>query len=1153
MLLKRNCIKYFFFFCLVIPFFSNAQVNAVTFGKNRIQYKKFKWKMYQSPHFNTYVSQGGTELGRNVALMAETELPSLEDFTKLHTSGRIEIVVYNSYDDFKQTNIGLGNDWISSGGLTKLVNNKLVVYFDGNHNHLKKDIRTGIAKVMISKSLFGDNIEDIATNQVSLDFPQWFVDGYIAYAAEKWSTEKDDLLKAVITGGDYTKFTSFAADKPLLAGNAFWEYLAEKYKPENVTYFFKYAVSNRSMNQAAKRICKKKIKEVLTDFMVYEEDKFDADSRRRHNAPKGTFVTSEEVNDKKDLFRFQVNPNPKNNSYAVVEFKQGVYSVKYTDVYYDETVLLKKGIRIKQEDVNPDYPIIAWDGKGTRLLVIYWEEGEIKMFVYDFVAGAKRSKQTITGVDQILDASFMLDANTLVLSAVKNGHTDIFTYKIEEQKLTQITDDVYDDLHPMMVSFPNRSGIIFSSNRPSANAPSNDTVLPSKNRFNIFLVDILNQSANKQITQLTDMKFGNADYPMQYNTNHFTFVSDESGIGNRWAGFFATKRSGLDSLFYVGDEILRNPSRKDLDSALLVWQKDKADSISTVQIYNDSTYTFPITNYENSLLETRASGNNGQVSEIQRDGDSKDLFKLKVNEVALLKRNVTARPTEYMKRLMNEKRDAEGKPVVYSNNTNQIKKPDTTAATPKQHQVDFFQNEFSNEKPDTTVIVKEVDDMKDVNESNPLYKKIKLYNYHRKFYIDNVLAGVDNTVLVNRYQPYAGGYGPIYPNNSALDYTFRMGATELMEDVKIIGAMGIGADLQSNNMMLSYQNYRNRVDWGFTYFRSNTSNYPGYFSGALIDSFYTRNLYSIDKSYFNAKLVTNLYQFNVSYPFDEIRSLRATLGLRVDRGTLLPTSDSLPIPSSVALSQVDSITKFYVARIEYVYDNSINPTINIWNGTRWKVYFDINTPANENTAAKGKSTFNFGFDFRHYVKIYRNFIWATRAAGDFSWGGQKILYYLGGADGDLIPKFNNNNAPAADQSYAYQALTVNLRGFTQNIANGNNAVVINSEFRLPVLTTLLNTPINNPILRNFQVIQFLDLGTAWNGNYNGIKRPSQVYVADPLTVTVDAGGIGPFAAGYGFGARTSIAGYFLKLDAGWPMIGFFRGNPVWYFALGLDF
>ena len=258
------------------------------------------------------------------------------------------------------------------------------------------------------------------------------------------------------------------------------------------------------------------------------------------------------------------------------------------------------------------------------------------MFVYDAIAGIKRFKQQVNAFDQVLDAGFMLDAGTLVMSAVKNGHSDIYTYKIETGRVKQITKDVYDDLNPTVVAFPNRVGIIFSSNRPNATAIDSDTALPSRNHFNVFLIDINNNSELKQISQLTNVKFGDAKYPMQYNTNHFTYVNDENGISNRWAGFFSTQREGLDTLWYVGDQILRNPTGKDLDSTLQAWQKEKPDSVSYFQVYKDSTYTFPITNYQSSLLETRIAGNNGQVSEVRREGDFKFLYKLKPDSLAHL-------------------------------------------------------------------------------------------------------------------------------------------------------------------------------------------------------------------------------------------------------------------------------------------------------------------------------------------------------------------------------------------------------------------------------------------------------------------------------------------------------------------------------------
>jgi hypothetical protein len=181
----------------------------------------------------------------------------------------------------------------------------------------------------------------------------------------------------------------------------------------------------------------------------------------------------------------------------------------------------------------------------------------------------------------------------------------------------------------------------------------------------------------------------------------------------------------------------------------------------------------------------------------------------------------------------------------------------------------------------------------------------------------------------------------------------------------------------------------------------------------------------------------------------------------------------------------------------------------------------------------------------------------VRAAGDFSWGNHRVVYYLGGTDGWLFPKANQTPQPQTPPGvdYAFQSLAVNLRGFDQNVENGNKAIVINSELRLPVFTTLFNKPINNAFLRNFQVIQFFDLGSAWDGINSHFARPLNSYQGtNPnLTVLIKAGGIGPFAGSYGFGARSTLLGYFLRCDIGWQMNTFFGHGSVLNVSMGVDF
>lgn len=106
----------------------------------------------------------------------------------------------------------------------------------------------------------------------------------------------------------------------------------------------------------------------------------------------------------------------------------------------------------------------------------------------------------------------------------------------------------------------------------------------------------------------------------------------------------------------IGDDILRNPSKKDVDSTLRVYKKTDIDSVAIVAISSDSAYTFPLTNYPSSLAESRVAGDNNQLSEVTRQSDEKVLYKLKIDENTLYKRNVSAPPTEYAKKLMRESR-----------------------------------------------------------------------------------------------------------------------------------------------------------------------------------------------------------------------------------------------------------------------------------------------------------------------------------------------------------------------------------------------------------------------------------------------------------------------------------------------------------------
>lgn len=1122
-----------------------GQLNTVEFGKNRVQFKKFKWAYYQTENFNSYYSQNGEPLAKYVAQIAEKELPDLENFTEYGLQRRANIVIYNSYNELEQSNIGLSTDWQATGGNTKLVNNKMIVYFNGNHYDLRRQVREGLAKILVDNLLFGDDLGEFAANQALLDLPKWLTDGYVSYAGENWNTDLDDKLKSAMLSGRYRNFYQFAFEKPLLAGHSFWYYIAETYKKENVTYFLYLSRVYRNLNGASQRITKKKFKELLSEFMTFQEQKYDKDIRSRRNSPKGSMSVVEEISHNRDYFRFAANPAPRSQSYAVVEFRKGIERVMLYNDYSDKKVLLKSGVRIADNIPNPNYPLLAWDPKGNRLGVIYWQEGKVKFFIYDMLTKYKTIKQDLPEFDQVQDFKFMLDGNTLLFSAVKQGQSDIFVYKIDSQTTEQITNDVYDDLDASFVAFPGKTGIMYASNRSSSMAKTADTILPSDHRYNVFLIDNWNKSEFKQISQLTNLRFGDARNPTQYNNTHFTFVSDENGVGNRYAGFFRTQRAGVDSIYKIGDELLRNPDRRDLDSVLKANNKEEPDSIFAISLTKDSAYVFALTNYQSSLQETKIAGDLGQVTEVRQEGDLKFLYKLKVDENALKRRNINARPTDFRRKTTEAARLAGGEALTF-------KAPSGGSDSAKKK--DIFESEFSNEKIDS-IELKRLYEQAALNRPLTVLEKAKRWDYKLKFAIDRVTGSLANSdVLGTRYQPYTGSL-PVNLNNGAFNGMISASIFDMLEDYRFTGtfrsplvsAVGSGVPISagqenvffpgSQSLLNSGSEYlarfdylKRRIDYSLIYYRKTDVGQTG--EGYPATSF------------------TNLYQGVLKYPFDRVKSVRLSIGVRTDK-VAIKWANGGPV------GEPDRKRTFGLMRAEYVYDNTVQKATNIMNGLRYKFYIDYNSQISKLGSQEGRNSFNFGFDGRYYYPIYRNFIWAARAGGDFSWGNQKILYYLGGVDGGLYPKYSRQPMPQ-DPDYAFQSLAVNMRGFPQNVANGSNAVVLNSEFRLPVFATLFNKPINNAFLRNFQIIQFFDLGTAWNGAYNKIERPFVVYPStptpsNPVSVLIKAGGIGPFVGSYGFGARSTLFGYFLRVDTGWEMNGFFRGKPMFHFAMGVDF
>ena len=277
----------------------------------------------------------------------------------------------------------------------------------------------------------------------------------------------------------------------------------------------------------------------------------------------------------------------------------------------------------------------------------------------------------------------------------------------------------------------------------------------------------------------------------------------------------------------------------------------------------------------------------------------------------------------------------------------------------------------------------------------------KRLNYNVEYFISEIVTQIDFSYLNQTYQPYTGGSSPIFLN-PGFNALFKIGVTDLLEDYRIVGGVRLSLNLVNNEYLLSYANLKKRLDREIIFHRNSIESYDSYYS---IIRVYTHELFYV-----------------VKYPFNPVMALKATASFRNDLAVFLSTD-------VVNLAEPNKFRNLVGAKGEFIYDNTKNLGVNLFHGTRFKIFGEYYQWVD----SEADNLVVVGFDIRNYQRIHRTFIWANRFAISSSFGNNKLIYYMGGVDNWLFPKFNISTPVDQEQNYAYQTLATNMRGFNQNI------------------------------------------------------------------------------------------------------------------------
>ncbi len=812
------------------------------------------------------------------------------------------------------------------------------------------------------------------------------------------------------------------------------------------------------------------------------------------------------------------------------------WMVYYKEKYAvsDSKTLPETGSFLKRTKSSRVYQRLKVSSDGNHNAYVTNEMGQFKVWIFDSEKKkAKRIMKSGYRLDEKTDYSYPLLAwhpggEILAIITEKKGLNYLYLYNLQEKKFERILLQYFSRI--LSFSYSNNGQLIVMSAVQNGqsdifvyNMASRSHEQITKDYFDDDNPAFINNS--KQIifssNRSSDTISFTENQMKELNSNKDLFLYDY--LSRKKIMRRITKTPDVNEIFpmeYDNSTISFISNENGINNRYVASFDSVISHIDTTIHYRYITKYYPITNYRQNILEQDINPKARKLAEIIFvDGIYKMFTYQQIPQKNLSK--LKLQQTPYFDSLSVKR-------MIIKTDSIQIKSDQPKLKKKKLKNV-YYEDLIRNEVVEGDISEFNKQGKISINENGDTLSTAsdfvieKQRNYYVEYSINDITTQIDFSFLNANYQQFSGGGSPIYLN-PGFNFLFKLGLSDLMEDYRITGGLRFSFNFDNFEYLLSYENLKHRLDRQIIFHRQSMDNYTYYYDSRQ----YSHSVYYI-----------------VRWPFNTVMSTKGTAFLRSDKEVFLSTRDVSN------LIRPDIINNWAGLKGEFIFDNTRNIGLNLYYGTRYKFWGEYY----QSITGEDRNLFVVGFDYRNYQKIHKSFIWANRFASSTSFGKNKLIYYMGGVDNWLFPKFNTDINIATDQNYTYQTLATNMRGFTQNIRNGNSFAVLNSELRFPVFKYFSKKPIRSDFLNNFQILGFGDIGTAWTGT-NPWDKENSLFIknipGNPISIKLEKE-IDPIVGGLGFGLRSRLLGYFMRADWAWGVENGVIKPYVFYFSLSLDF
>ncbi|MGE5679960.1 MAG: hypothetical protein ACM34K_03690 [Bacillota bacterium] len=521
--MKSSLARYLFLLFLLLPDIVWGQFYF--FGRNKVQYDAFDWKVLKTEHFDIFYYDGFEEMAEIGASFAEEAFSDLKVKFNTIITTRIPLIFYNTHLHFQQTNTTPGFIPEGVGGFFEFLKGRVVIPYLGSIDQFRHVIRHELVHVFMTNKVYRVLIDHrVTTDRYP---PLWFIEGLAEYWSTTWDTQAEMVMRDAVLNDMFVGIADiyqiFGTFQMYKEGQNLLEFISKSYGEEKILFMMENIWQFENFNELIEYTINKPIEEIDKEWLFYLRQKYFPLMAQKVPPENGA----------KKITNFGFNFSP---SFYIKDGKPFIYFVAnrigYSSVYQLELKDFEREkdrpqpevlIRGEKEDVFEAFHLLdaSLNVSKNGILAFITKTGATDALHFysikeDRIIRTFQNSELIT----MTSPRWSNDASKVVFQSIdRKGYSDIFVYNFDDESLTRITNDYYSDINPV---FGKRdSTIVFASDRTDGSY---------KKKYNLFEFSLKDHSIN----YLTYNNANNQNPVFSPDFKYLYFISDYDGIQNLW-------------------------------------------------------------------------------------------------------------------------------------------------------------------------------------------------------------------------------------------------------------------------------------------------------------------------------------------------------------------------------------------------------------------------------------------------------------------------------------------------------------------------------------------------------------------------------------------------------------------------------------------